>query len=672
MTLLTSQTSPRDIQADAIVIGVVQAPGGPQPAPGSGDVDQALDGGLATTLSVLGATGRAEEITKIATAGRLTAPLIVAVGIGPVQDGAPRTARRCAGRPAPRSARWPARKPRQVALALPASDDAEAEAVGLGALLGGYVFSRYRANGHQPTTELTILGGASDAAVRRARTARRRGHAGARPGQHRPVAPVPGHLRGRGRADRGRGRARHRGAGRAARSPTAATAASSASGRARSTRRGWSGWRTPRPARPRPWCFAGKGITFDSGGLSLKPAKAMETMKSDMGGAAAVLAALQAICQRSARRSTWSVTCRSPRTCRAAPRNAPPMCITIYGGTTVEVLNTDAEGRLVLADALARSGADSPDLLVDVATLTGAQTRRAGPADQRRDGQRRRGPRRRGGRGRRAGEAAWPMPLPDELRKGLDSPVADLANVTAERHGGMLVAGLFLKEFVPPGVRWAHLDIAGPAFHEGRAVRVYAERRDRRRRHGRWSRSRWTSRTDGCRQDGRTAGAAAAGPGRRNGKGAHGGGQAAATTSSFSAAAAAATPARCARPSSASASRSSRRARSAAPACTAAASRPRRCCTPPRSPTRPGRARNFGVRATLRRHRHGGGQRLQGQGGDPALEGPAGLIASRNIDVIDGDGPPGVADRGPGRRHRLSRARTWCWPPARRPAACPG
>jgi leucyl aminopeptidase len=145
----------------------------------------------------------------------------------------------------------------------------------------------------------------------------------------------------------------------------------------------------------------------------------------------------------------------------------PSDVITIYGGTTVEVLNTDAEGRLVLADALARSEADGPDLLVDIATLTGAQVVALGTRvsavmandDEVRDGV--------VDAATRAGEAMWPMPLPEELRKGLDSKVADLANVAADRDGGMLVAGLFLREFVPDGVRWAHLDIAGPSFHEG-------------------------------------------------------------------------------------------------------------------------------------------------------------------------------------------------------------
>jgi leucyl aminopeptidase len=212
--------------------------------------------------------------------------------------------------------------------------------------------------------------------------------------------------------------------------------------------------------------FAGKGITFDSGGLSLKPPKSMEAMKSDMGGAAAVLAAVTAV---AALGPAVNVVGYLPlaENMPSGTAQRPSDVITIYGGKTVEVLNTDAEGRLVLADALARSGEDSPDLLVDIATLTGAQLVALGPrimgvmanGDDVLDGI--------VDAARRAGEAAWPMPLPAELREGLDSPVADLANVTGDRNGGMLVGGLFLREFVPSGVRWAHVDIAGPAFHEG-------------------------------------------------------------------------------------------------------------------------------------------------------------------------------------------------------------
>jgi leucyl aminopeptidase len=212
--------------------------------------------------------------------------------------------------------------------------------------------------------------------------------------------------------------------------------------------------------------FVGKGITFDSGGLSLKPSKSMETMKADMSGAAAVLGAVQAIAEiGTAVNVVGYLTIAENMPGGGAQR--PSDVITIYGGKTVEVLNTDAEGRLVMADGLVRSGADGPSLLVDVATLTGAQTvalgtrtagvmasddsLAAGIADA----------------ARRAGEAMWPMPLPEDLRKGLDSTVADIANVSGDRSGGMLVAGLFLREFVPAGVRWAHLDIAGPAYNDG-------------------------------------------------------------------------------------------------------------------------------------------------------------------------------------------------------------
>jgi len=465
VTLLTSQTPARDAQADAIIIGVVQGPDGPLPAAGAQDVDQALDGGLAATLAVLGATGKAEEVTKIATAGRLAAPLVVAVGLGPVRGDAPlqaETLRRGAGAAVRALA---AVKPRRVALALPASSDAEAEAVGLGALLGGYVFGRYRADGRRPETVLTLLGHVDPAAARRASTLAEavmlvRDLVNTGPSDLFPstfaaeaerVASASGLdvdvLDEKALAEGGYGGIL--GVGQGSVHPP------------RLVRLAYS-----RPGATRTVVFAGKGITFDSGGLSLKPSKAMETMKCDMAGAAAVLAALQAL---AALGPEVNVVGYLPlaENMPSGTAQRPSDVITIFGGTTVEVLNTDAEGRLVLADALARSAEDSPDLLVDVATLTGAQVVALGPRlsgvmandDAVRDGV--------VDAFRRAGEEAWPMPLPDELRKGLDSTVADLANVTGERAGGMLVAGLFLREFVPPGVRWAHLDIAGPSFHEG-------------------------------------------------------------------------------------------------------------------------------------------------------------------------------------------------------------
>jgi len=216
------------------------------------------------------------------------------------------------------------------------------------------------------------------------------------------------------------------------------------------------------------YAFVGKGITFDTGGLALKPAKGMEAMKSDMSGAAAVCAATIAIALL---KLPIEIESFAPLAENMVSENAtrPSDIITIYGGKTVEVLNPDAEGRLVLADAMvkAQEGKDL-DAIVDVATLTGAQVVALGTrtsavmtnnealrADFLRIAE-------------ESGEAFWPMPLPVELRASLDSPVADLANI-GERMGGMLVAGLFLKEFIQDDLPWLHLDIAGPAYNESKA-----------------------------------------------------------------------------------------------------------------------------------------------------------------------------------------------------------
>jgi leucyl aminopeptidase len=211
--------------------------------------------------------------------------------------------------------------------------------------------------------------------------------------------------------------------------------------------------------------LVGKGITFDSGGISIKPAAGMEDMKSDMGGAAACIATMAAVAELGLKVNVeaWIPMAENMPSGTAI---RPSDVLTMRGGTRVEVNNTDAEGRLILGDAISRACDDSPDIVLDVATLTGAQlvalgARTAGVMgndDALRDQV--------VAAAGRAGEAMWPMPLPPELRKGLDSEVADLVN-TGPREGGMLTAGLFLKEFVADGVSWAHLDIAGPAFNTG-------------------------------------------------------------------------------------------------------------------------------------------------------------------------------------------------------------
>ena len=216
--------------------------------------------------------------------------------------------------------------------------------------------------------------------------------------------------------------------------------------------------------RPKHVALIGKGITFDSGGLSLKPASSMPEMKSDMAGAATVLGAIVTAARLALpiRVTAWLALAENMP---GADAQRPSDVITMFDGTTVEVTNTDAEGRLVMADALARAVTEEPDAVLDVATLTGAQivalgdhvAAVMGTPDLREEVV---------AAAQRAGESFWPMPLPAHLRATLDSPFADLRNTkVGSRAGGMLSAGLFLREFV--GRRpWAHLDIAGPAYND--------------------------------------------------------------------------------------------------------------------------------------------------------------------------------------------------------------
>ena len=213
--------------------------------------------------------------------------------------------------------------------------------------------------------------------------------------------------------------------------------------------------------------LVGKGITFDTGGLSLKPREAMVPMKTDMAGGAAVIAVLAA-CRDAGVRVPVTGLVAAAENMPGAGALRPGDVLRHYGGRTVEVFNTDAEGRLVLADALAYADAQlDPTLVVDVATLTGAATLGLG--------------RRHGAlfsadedlaagliaAGQASGERLWRMPLVEDYRPALDSAVADLANISRDPtvSGGSVVAALFLREFVGSR-RWAHLDIAGPARAE--------------------------------------------------------------------------------------------------------------------------------------------------------------------------------------------------------------
>ena len=211
--------------------------------------------------------------------------------------------------------------------------------------------------------------------------------------------------------------------------------------------------------------LVGKGVTFDTGGISIKPAANMHHMTSDMGGAAAVIATVVLAAQQ---KLPIDVVATVPmaENMPSSTAQRPGDVLTQYGGITVEVLNTDAEGRLILADAIVRACEDEPDYLIETSTLTGAQTVALGArtpgvmgSDEFRD--------RVAEISQSVGENGWAMPLPEELKDDLKSTVADLANVSGSRFAGMLVAGTYLREFVSDGVQWAHIDIAAPAYNSG-------------------------------------------------------------------------------------------------------------------------------------------------------------------------------------------------------------
>ncbi len=211
--------------------------------------------------------------------------------------------------------------------------------------------------------------------------------------------------------------------------------------------------------------LVGKGITFDTGGISLKrPSSIMNEMKGDMGGAAVIIAVFTALADLKVPVEVHGEVCLAENM-PGADAQRPSDVITIRGGTTVEVMNTDAEGRLVLADGLALAAEAQPDAIVDVATLTGAVFRAIGKRatgifsnddDLLRQLLR---------ASRSAGEPMWHLPLWEELRDNLESDVADLENLGRGDEAGATMAGLFLREFVD-GLPWAHLDIAGPFWQD--------------------------------------------------------------------------------------------------------------------------------------------------------------------------------------------------------------
>jgi len=212
-----------------------------------------------------------------------------------------------------------------------------------------------------------------------------------------------------------------------------------------------------------PIALSGKGISFDSGGLSIKPADGMEWMKSDMGGAASILAAMKATARLKPKVNVIAAV-PSAENMPSGSAIRPGDVLVHRGGTTSEVLNTDAEGRLVLADALAYLAEQKPRVILDTATLTGACMVALGEEIFGVMGNDRGVIRNVIAAGEAVGEQGWELPLWPRYRKLIDSEVADIKNV-GKRWGGAITAALFLSEFVGE-TPWAHLDIAGPAFAE--------------------------------------------------------------------------------------------------------------------------------------------------------------------------------------------------------------
>jgi leucyl aminopeptidase len=448
------------------VIGVVKTSKGPELVPGAQDVARYFDDGpdgLRDVLTVLGMTGAAGEAVKVAAPSSIQADLVLAVGLGSADSCDTDALRQAAGTAARTLSGL-----RTVAVALPAETERAVEAVALGGLLGAYEFARYRTSpgGPRPMGEVVVLiepaqRAVAEEAIERARVV------GQEISRARDLINMPANdLCPQTFAAEIEAAGREYGLQVEVLDETALAEA----GYGGIVAVGQGSVRPPRlvriscthPQARAHLAFVGKGITYDSGGISLKPVGFNEIMKRDMSGAAAVFAATVAIARLGlpVSVSSWLALAENMPSGSAM---RPGDVLRMYGGKTVEVLNTDAEGRLVLADAIVRAAQDRPDSIIDVATLTAAMKMALGHrifgVMSNDDGLRDRIVRAAGD----TGEQAWPMPLPQHLRT--KSHIADIAN-SGERMGGGLAAGIFLQEFVPDGIPWAHLDIAGPAFNE--------------------------------------------------------------------------------------------------------------------------------------------------------------------------------------------------------------
>ncbi|MBJ8344902.1 leucyl aminopeptidase [Antrihabitans sp. YC2-6] len=450
--------------ADVLVIGLYSGEDGPTAVVGDGFVADDVVADLVAALTAVGAKGKADELTRIPAPTALSAGSVVAVGLGKADGVTAEKVRKAAG--------IAARSLTGVGTAATTLSAVDLGAAAEGFYLGAYTFSEFKAKSApdddaKPVGRVELLSTAKKADATLARSV---AIAEAVATARNFVNTPPSHLYPAEFASRAQ--AIGKAAGLEVEILDDKALEQGGYGGIFGVGKGSS--RLPRLVRLKyasaksdaPLvALVGKGITFDTGGISIKPAASMENMTSDMAGAAAVIATV-ALAAKLGLDVNVTATVPMAENMPSDTAQRPGDVLTQYGGTTVEVINTDAEGRLILADAIVRACADDPAYLIDTATLTGAQmvalgTRTPGVmgTDEFRDRVAR--------ISQEVGENGWPMPLPDELRADLNSRVADLANVTNHRWGGMLSAGIFLKEFVPEGVAWAHVDIAGPAYNTG-------------------------------------------------------------------------------------------------------------------------------------------------------------------------------------------------------------
>ena len=459
-----SSTAPADVDADVLVVGVSVVDDSPRlhAVPG---VEITED-----ELRAIGSTGRRDQFLRIPAPTGIAARSVALLGLGSgeVTEEALRYA---AG-----SATRQLRGAESVAFALPVADDALALAALEGAGLGAYSYDEYRvaslAAAKPPVTSVAVLAEVTDADGLAARaTAAATAVATVRDLVNMPPSDLyPETLAA----------AAHELAdGLEVRITEWDEEALARDGFGGILGVGQGSTRPPRLVKVewnpegavRSIALVGKGITFDSGGLSLKPAASMVGMKYDMTGAATVLAVTLAAARLALPVKVTAWLCIAENLPSGAAIR-PNDVLRIRGGRTVEVLNTDAEGRLVLADGIVAASEEQPDVIVDVATLTGAATVALGTRyigvmgeDE--------AVSRYLGASEAAGELGWHMPLPGELRALLNSDVADIANAKpGNTAAGMLLAGVFLQEFVgtrPEGgtIPWVHLDIAGAADNKG-------------------------------------------------------------------------------------------------------------------------------------------------------------------------------------------------------------